>query len=147
MTRQAQLPIPAGHPDGTGTMPQWVTDQLNDDTLSMPHRNAIFTRCPRCQDITITGLDANILAQHATADPTPLDATQELACALTNRPTYTAQLRGTTLTIWYREIHIEKPPNTPGTWPVIPAHRCGQRFPGFLIPAQPERTKDAPPPF
>lgn len=144
---QQALPIPVPHPDGNGIMPQWLVDALDQKNPPRNPRTAVWTRCRNCDEIILVGLDADILAQDATVDPTPLDAAQELICALTGRPTYTAQVRGQSVEIWYRQISIERPPNAAGTWPVVPTHKCGARFPGFLIPPEPERNTNREPPF
>lgn len=136
------------HPDG-GWLPTWITEQLRANKNNAASRTAKYHRCRKCKAIVITGLTHDTCAWTATADPTPLNRKTELAAILTDRQTFQAPKDNTTggYRLDYR--------NPGSTWtertPVIPEHRCGHRFPGFLEPpAQPNgETNDYPdtPPF
>lgn len=140
---RSTLPIPDPHPSGTGWLPQWVTDQLN--TNPPIGRRALFTRCRKCKEIVLRGLDADILAMEVTADPTPLDPMQELACVLTGRATYQANVGGDEIKIIDRQLRYTTA-GVPPPRPIIPEHVCGRRFPGFIIEpvTQTERAKNPP---
>lgn len=81
--------------------------------------------CPRCQQTTITGPDADYGWCIATVDPTPLDRATEAQALLTARPTYTFRPgpppRITPRDHWTISAHPADPtdPN-----PVLPAHVC-----------------------
>ena len=111
---------------------------------------ARWQRCPNCNQITLHGMDADLAAGMATADPTPLTEQQELACIIAHRPTYTLTTRGTTHELNDRtaaHTYGPRPSNHKGRT-IIPAHQCGARFPGFI--PQPHTTPEAPndqPPF
>jgi hypothetical protein len=140
------LPAPRHpHPDG-GLLPAWLCEELQLQHPIAFRATAVWTRCPKCQAIILTGLDDPVIGSPATVDPTPLNPVQELICALEHRPTYRLHHTGSTAHIQHRD-RWQKPAGTPNAPPVVPAHRCGHRYPGLTIPAEPERQHHAQPPF
>lgn len=142
---QTEIRIPAPHPSGSGFLPYWVTDQLEQEVRPLARRG-LFGRCRRCRHIIITGLDNSLCAFKAEVDPTPLTAQQEYACYLTGRPTYDALLYGPAIELLHRYPATVEPPEAK-PWAVVPAHQCGARFPGFLVPPLTETEHQATPPF
>lgn len=128
-------------------MPAWLLAELERRLGGF--RTARWQRCPTCHAITLHGMDDDIAAGMATADPTPLTPQGEYACTLIHRPTYEAVPRGRTYELWLRDSwRMDKPPDPPKVL-VLPAHRCGARFPGFT-PTTHTRTGNGPddePPF
>ena len=118
------------HPEG-GKLPQWITTQLRAGKINGANQTAKYHRCRKCKEIVLTGLNAHAAAWTITVDPTPLTKLTELAAILTNRDTVQATRHpGQGYELNYR---------TPGDqWPtnplVLPQHKCGHRFPGFLEP-------------
>jgi hypothetical protein len=138
-------PDPIPHPDG-GRIPDWIAAQIHASNGPAYRTTATWCRCPNCQEIILTGLDAHILAAAAQTDPTPLNPVQELLCALNHRATYRIHQTGTTFRIQARDKY-QPPAGTPGKPPIVPAHVCYHRHPGFLTPPHTERTHHATPPF
>lgn len=129
-------PIP--HPQG-GWLPSWLTEQILANPQPRFRTSAIWTRCPMCAAIILTGIDDAVIGQNASIDPTPLDPVAELVCALEHRPTYRLHLMGTTGRIQTRDQWNNRhPAGSPHKPPIVPAHRCGHQFPTFATPA--ERT-------
>lgn len=126
------------HPSGTGYLPAWVANQLQDNKDNRAARTARYHKCDKCKEIIITGLDADIMAFTVTVDPTPLDPHKELACIMANRYTFTAwpTIEG------YHLEHRDMFNMSDQQHPVLPAHRCGARFPGFLEAPSEGRTHD-----
>jgi hypothetical protein len=106
----------------------------------------VFTTCRKCEAIILHGLDADILAEEVRADPTPLNPQQEAACILTNRPTYQIQISGEEAKIISRQLRWQ-PLGQPPRRPIIPAHQCGARFPGFIIEPLQQHDPIKQPPF
>lgn len=134
------------HPNGNGYLPDWLVGEIHASPGPRFRTHATWTRCPRCQAIILTGLDDPVIADAATVDPSPLTALQELICALENRPTYLLVLMGATGRIVARH-KWQHPAGTAGKHPVVPAHNCKHRFPGFIPPPAPERPTHDHPPF
>jgi hypothetical protein len=131
------------HPDG-GWLPDWLAAEIHASEGPRYRTQAIWCRCSRCEEIILAGLDDPCVAANATVDPTPLTPLQELICALEHRRTYRFHQAGTGGRIQTRD---KWQPPAGGDPPVIPAHKCGHRFPGFVIPPAPERTSNDKPPF
>lgn len=138
-------PPPIPHPDGHGYIPAWIAEQIHEDRPSNGGSPlARFHACPNCQAIVLTGLDGHIIADMVTVDPTPLSRQGEAACILIGRETYT---------VWRvingYEITDRRGPRIRqrGHAPIVPAHQCGARFPGFIAPPALPSDTDAPPPF
>lgn len=123
----------------------WLKQLL--ETKTGGFRAARWQRCPNCNQLTLHGMDADLAAGMATADPTPLTETQELACFITGRPTYTLTNRGTSYELNDRRgayLYGPRPPNHKGRT-IIPAHQCGARFPGFIPRPHTKETTNDPP--
>jgi hypothetical protein len=135
-------PDPIPHPDG-GWLPDWLANEIRTATGPRYRTNAAWCRCPKCEAIILAGLDDPCIAAPAKVDPTPLTPLQELVCALEHRSTYRLHLAGTSGRIQARD---RWQPPAGGDPPVVPAHLCGNRFPGFTPPAI-ERTRHDKPPF
>lgn len=118
------------HPDG-GQLPDWITEQLQANKTNGGSRLAKYHRCRKCKEIVLTGLTHDTCAWTATADPTPLNRKTELAAILTNRQTFQAPLDKA---LGGYRLDYRYPGSTWTKHPVIPAHKCGHRFPGFLEP-------------
>ncbi|MBG6083256.1 hypothetical protein [Zhihengliuella flava] len=138
---------PTKKPATKEPLPEWLRAAL--ETKTGGFRTAKFSRCPQCGAITLTGLNADQLAQTITADPTPLTPTDEYACTLTNRPTIHATHEGNNRWhLHYRDhLRMTTPPSDKHL--VLPTHKCGARFPGFLKPPHLPTNHDpnATPPF
>lgn len=107
-------------------------------------RRSMFRRCTRCDDIILVGLDNDVCAFKVEADPTPLTARQEYACYLTGRRTYDATVVARAVELLHRDVaYVDAPERVP--WQVVPAHQCGARFPGFLIPPMYQHDHTRPP--
>lgn len=121
------------HPTEPGYLPAWITEQLKANRKPTYRRAAAFTRCPRCKQIILTGLDDDWCAFNVQADPTPINDHQESACATIKRPTYAADISR-------RNIELDRRPflahGKPSSSPILPGHRCGARFPTFLYPPE-----------
>lgn len=130
-------PIP--HPNG-GRLPTPIAEQIHENRAST-RRTARFHRCRRCGAIVLTGLDGDVLAWTATADPTPINAQAELAVLLLLQRTYRVDHTREGYHLTYRH------PAHRGPGTVLPAHACGRRFPGFLTPPAQEHTHADQPPY
>jgi hypothetical protein len=141
-------PEPFPHPSGEGVLPLWLAEELRAENPNRYLTKATWTRCRKCKAIVQTGLDDPVIASPAMIDPTPLTPLQDLTCALTHRTTYRLFQAGTETRISHRDqFNRHHPAGEAGQPPIVPAHRCGARFPGFTIPPQPERTHDDRPDF
>lgn len=107
-------------------MDPWLTQKLLTTTGGF--RAARYRLCTKCSAWTLQGPDDDRAAILATADPTPLTPKQEIECALNDRRTYTI---GTTPSgkpqLETRDIYGI---GAPIRRTVIPAHKCGHRYPG-----------------
>lgn len=136
------------HPLGWGFLPEWLSEEIRADHPNRYLTKATWTRCRKCSEVVLTGLDDPVLAAPAMIDPTPLTPLQDLTCALTHRTTYRLLQAGTETRISCRDQwNRHHPAGAPGKPPIVPAHRCGARFPSFAIPPVPERTPDDRPAF
>lgn len=139
MTQAALFETPKPAPKKPG-IDDWLLAQL--ETKTGGFRAARWGRCRTCQQITLTGMDADLTAGIATVDPTPLSPQQEHACMITGRETYTLTNRGNTYTLDDRRgatRYGPRPPNHHRST-IVPAHQCGARFPGFI--QKPTTTKE-----
>lgn len=136
-------PEPIPHPAG-GWLPEWLAAEIRAGHGNAYRTYAVWTRCRKCDAIILTGLDDPVIAASAAVDPTPLTPVQELICALEHRATYRLMLAGSGARIQWRD---KWQPPAGGDPPVVPAHKCAHRFPGFLVPPAIERPTDGKPPF
>lgn len=148
MKQAALFKLPS-KPGAKPPMADWLKEQLENKTGGF--RAARWNRCPNCQELTLHGMDADLCAGMVTADPTPLSQQQEHACMITGRPTYTLKPRGNSYELNDRRgayLYGSRPPDGRGKL-IIPEHKCGARFPGFIPkPNQhQETTSDQRPPF
>lgn len=125
--------------------PGWLQKHLEERLGGF--RSARWQRCTKCHGIILAGLDDDTAAIHVQTDPTPLTLRQDELCQWIGRPTYTATIRARTIELdrrTWRHTHWQ-PPN--GS--IVPAHVCGKRFPGFLLPpdANTQQTHHQHPPF
>lgn len=116
--------------DNQSRMPEWLL-KLTEAKLG-GFRNARWHRCPRCGEVTLHGMDADLCAGMVTVDPAPLTPQQEYWCALQGRPTYSLDVDGE------RKVKINDrvkwalaKPHPRGN-PIVAAHHCGQRYHGFI---------------
>ena len=139
-------PEPIEHPTRRGRLPDWIATQLHaDHGPSAAGRAAKFHYCRRCSAIVLSGLDDDWMASMATADPTPIDRTAETGCIIIGRKTYAAWRTATGYDLTHRDPHYL---DTPRTAHLLPAHRCGARFPGFITPpAVDQLDPNRPPPY
>lgn len=109
-------------------------------------RKASRHRCPRCGASVLSAVDGDLAAEQVTVDPTPLDHADELACKIADRPTYRLRIREGRAQLDDRD-RVTGP--APDGATIVPAHRCGARFPGALKLLDPPDTghPDDPPPF
>lgn len=106
-------------------------------------RHAQLGACRRCSAPVLRGLDADMCAFTAEADPTPLTAVGEVLALAASRPTYTLHGRPPVLTVRSRH-HISRYPANKNT--VLPEHQChAPALPTRIIPEYPapERKADA----
>ena len=114
-------------------MDPWLLQLLENKTGGF--RAARWNRCRHCNEIVLTGINDDQCAGTITADPTPLTAAQELECLLAGRDTVSATPHGRTYDLHRRDDDlISNHPAGGGTTfgTVIPAHQCGNRYPGFF---------------
>lgn len=122
-----------------------VNARTGQDIDQPAGRNRTTTaRCPRCHAPTLTGLDDEVAALAATADPTPLDRTGEARALFTGRATYTLTRSGPATVLRHRDHWtITGQPADPTGAPVLPAHACGQPLAAHrALPGRP--TKETP---
>jgi|GEM_PF-3096392 len=136
MTRQLALPglEPATQTRPDDELPAWVREQLAIAAWPIS-RKAHFERCPNCNALILRGLDHDVCAINVTVDPTPITRHLEVACIIAGRPTYTPWKVPGGYELTRRDPFFDT--DTPR--PILPAHQCGARFPGFLTPRR-ERT-------
>lgn len=147
MQQPTLLTAPMKHPLGTGYLPQWLAAELQEKHPNRMARTATWTRCGKCKEIILTGLDADLLATAVHADPTPLTDHQELAALLTGRRTFNIDHDGPGARIHYRTRWEMLTPPSRNSQPTIPEHACGRRFPSFLVPPEPTPVDSEHPPF
>lgn len=109
-------------------MPDWLMRQIETTTGGL--RNGRWKRCPRCNELTIQGLDADVAAFQVTVDPTPLEPKQEGWCVLNGRQTYAAEVIGKKVILNDRDPYAIA---RPSYYRILPEHVCGHRYPGFLV--------------
>lgn len=146
MNQQALFAIPAQATKKPG-MDDWLKQQLENKTGGF--RAARWGRCPDCQELTLHGMDADLCAGMVTVDPTPLSPQQEHACMIVGRPTFTIKPRGNSYELNDRRgayLYGSRPPDH-RTHTIIPAHKCGARFPGFIPRPDKQETTSEKPPF
>lgn len=121
-------------------MEPWLRQQLLTKTGGF--RAARFAVCTNCGAWTLTGLDDDTCAVQATTDPTPINPAQEVECALNFRRTYTlGRTPGGKPAIQHRDPYaIGRPTHQD----VVPAHRCGHRYPGRPRPRTTADTDQCP---
>jgi hypothetical protein len=137
---------PALKPAAGGPMPAWLVRLL--ETTTGGFRASRWDRCRSCGQLIIRGLDGDVAAFEATADPTPITEGQETLCARIGRWTYALTMNSRRIELDRRDKwSIGRP--SPDR-PIIPAHNCRGRFPGFLQPPAgptPGAKNDGQPPF
>jgi hypothetical protein len=138
-------PDPIEHPDG-GWLPEWLAAEIRASDGPSYRTYAAWCRCPKCAAIILTGLDDPCGAANASVDPSPLTPLQEFICSLEHRETYRIHLAGTSARIQRRD-RWQPPAGTKGKPPIVPAHLCHKRFPGFIVQPAIERTTNGQPPF
>lgn len=148
MTQSALFPAPKKSPKKPG-QDEWLKQLL--ETKTGGFRAATWQRCRNCNELTLHGMDADICAEMVTADPTPLNPQQELACFIIGRPTFTLTPRAgsTSYELSDRRTAYRYGPRPPdhGSRTIIPAHQCGARFPGFIKRPTTKETQGHEPPF
>lgn len=111
-------------------------------------RKASLGPCPTCRQPVLTGIDDAANGWPVTVDPTPLSPHQELAATMADRPTYSLRISTDRVEINDRDRYALCKPHPTGR-PIVPAHRCGARFPTHLqqwqTRARPSSPDDAPP--
>lgn len=150
-TQPALFSMPAPripHPCG-GWLPGWLCEEIHASGGPAYRATAVWTRCPGCGEIILTGLDDPVIGIKAAVDPTPLDPWTLLAATLDRRAAYRVRLLGTGARITARDQwSLQRPAEGPGLPPLVPAHKCGaRRFPGFIVDPDPERNHRHDPPF
>jgi hypothetical protein len=147
MSQAALFPAPANTTQKKPAMGDWMKQLL--ETKTGGFRAARWQRCPTCDQLTLHGMDADVCAGMATADPTPLSPQQELACFIVGRPTYTLKPREKGYELSDRRCDYLWGPRPPDhrSKTVIPAHKCGARFPGFIQQPTTQETHNGQPPF
>lgn len=99
-------------------IPDWLIRQRGD-----VFRAARLHPCPRCRRPILSGLDDDIAARTAHADPTPITPLGETLALLTGRATYDLCAPYGRRELWRRDHwHIAGARK----YPVLPEHKCGQ---------------------
>lgn len=115
-------------------IPTWVAEQiavktgLDKTTLSRASRR---TRCPRCQDATYEGLDAERCAVKVVVDRQPISALGEALALLAGMKTFERHSQAGRLVLDFRSPdYIEsRPAGTTSRNDVHAAHVCGHQWP------------------
>lgn len=146
MSQPALFPAKALKAQKKPAMDDWLKQQL--ETKTGGFRAARWDRCTTCNELTLHGMDADICAGMVIVDPTPLSPLQELACFTIGRETFTLKPREKGYELSDRRpayLYGPRPPDH-GSKTIVPAHRCGARFPGFIKrpDTQETRTNDQP---
>lgn len=110
-------------------MPNWLKKHLEEKTGGF--RAARWTRCPKCHAIILKGLDDDVAAWTVEADPTPITPRQEELCQWIGRQTYMVTMNPNRIELDRRTSYAI---GKSCARPVVPAHRCGKRSNGFLLP-------------
>ena len=125
-------------------MPDWLAKHLEDTGKLGPDRIGRAARlhhCKHCGRYILTGLDNDMCAGVAHADPTPLSPLGEALALIGGRNTYALHQAPGRLELQIRDQwQIEGSPA--GTrLDVLAEHRCGdQSLEGLTIPSRHERT-------
>ena len=99
-------------------IPAWLQRVIGD-----VHRAAGLRTCQKCKAPILTGLDADMCALTARADPISIDALGETIALLAGRRTFDlVTANGRKELNGREEWHI----SAPRRYPVLPEHRCGQ---------------------
>ena len=114
MTQLALIQTPTPAPDAAPRNP-----------IHAHHRAAKPYQCPRCGHWILAGLSDDHCAHTASADPTPLNDSGDLACAVTGRATY----RLIRNRLYPRTTPDDLTALRPVDQPVIVAHRCHEPIP------------------
>lgn len=123
------------------SVPAWLVRRLGDS-----FRTASLGRCPRCGAPVLSGLDDDIAARTARADPTPIDRMGEALAVLTGRGTFDLAVFDGKRQLWRRDQwHIAGKRK----WPVLAEHRCGASLAEHAepLPARARHVIPAEPPF
>lgn len=123
-------------------MPDWLMQQIEIKTGGL--RNGRWKRCPRCNELTVQGLDADVAAFTVTVDPTPIQPNQEGWCVINGRNTYGVEVIGKKVIINYRDPYAI---GLPSHYRIVPEHVCGHRYPGFLLKRPATGQDEQAPPF
>ncbi|MCT1366606.1 hypothetical protein M4D50_01140 [Rothia sp. p3-SID1597] len=134
---QTTIELPTDHPR-PGTK-HWVTQELTTPRPTTT-RNVHLTTCPTCHAIILTGLNDDIAATRAQADPTTLNHTQAAIHATAGRTLYHLT---TTPTAW-RLYETDNPNHPP---PILTSHHCHYPATGtpLLAPPTPTDPNQEPP--
>lgn len=122
-------------------IPAWLQRTLGDT-----YRTVRLRLCPNCRAPILVGLDADICAFTARADPTPIDEIGEAVALLTGRRTYDLTGTGSGKQLNAREEHNI---TAPRKYLVFPEHRCGKSLAAHIDPAASTAKRKTPeePPF
>lgn len=110
-------------------MSTWLRDHLirtGHMTETGISRRARIRRCRRCSSHILTGLDADVCAIEANADPVPLSPLGEALAVLEGRITWSLHSEGGRWVLDVRDpLHIAAhPAGTRGREDVVREHRC-----------------------
>lgn len=133
-TEAAALPAvsdqKASRTPGAESDKEWLRRLL--ETKTGGFRNAIWRRCNKCDDITIHGMDADLCAGMVTVDPAPLSPQQEMWCAVQGRPTYSLDIDSDRKIKINDRVKYSLAKPHPHGRPIVAAHKCGERYSGFI---------------
>ena len=127
-------------------MPEWLLRKLDSeghiDLAAGATRRARPARCDKCQAGVIRGLDGDMCALAADADPEPLSPEGEALAMLARIPTYRLWQIGGRFELTRRDPATKTghPPGTDYACDVLAAHQC---TPTLTLPRMPSRI---PPP-
>lgn len=127
-------------------MDTWLADHITTTTGRPPGgRNARPDHCRDCKAPILTGLDEDLCAVVAWADPIALSRLGEATARIAGRQTYWLRRNGQKLYLTRRPFYVIKafPAGTrgPQCGDVIPAHVCGAGYPDACITDSILRTR------
>lgn len=111
-------------------------------------RRARATECPKCQARTLRGLDADLAALVAHADPEPLSALGEAQATILGLRTFELNRHGAGYELdWRDDTHVAGRPAGSGVVDVLAEHRCGSALDHAppVVGAKRQPTPDHPP--
>jgi hypothetical protein len=118
-------------------IPAWVLQERRGEAF----RSACLQRCTKCRAPILYGLDADICALSARADPTPLTPLGEAIALLDGRRTFNLTETAGRIEITARDFWAI---GGESRHPVIPEHKCNSRLDAHMQPTTRRARYSAP---